>query len=353
MPWKNTEVDAFVVIFDVGRGNATFIRTPLNHGMIVDLSTSSEFSPGDFIEKNFLPYLNTFEKRSIAQAVLSHPHTDHISDCERLGAGKLYAHYVTCPNDKVAGEEFNWDRVNNIDGTKSLDKYRQLLVGRNPPLRSLEHMSKFTTVPPFEYGLYYLAPPLCDKLHPSDDNEYGNATSIVVYLRYGNNSVLLPGDITPEAMNAVLEELKGTQKRFTVFSQAAQAEHPDWILKTCDQPSLKSLLAKYGLSILVAPHHGLESCYSDELHRAMKDGKPQLVVISEKSKQGKNEGSIHSNYQCEQGASGLNVTVGGIVEKQRRSVTTREGHVLIRFNGSSVPRVYIEKVAEDLLKYMK
>ena len=166
--------------------------------------------------------------------------------------------------------------------------------------------------------------------------------SIVTYFRYGNNSILLPGDITPLAMEKILNQSEGVEKRFTVFSKKVQSENPRWIEETYDQPSLKSRLGSLGLSILVAPHHGLESCFSPELYAAIKGSKPNLVAISEAYAVGEGQGKIDSRYQSAEGASGLSVKING-VEAQRKSVTTKSNHILIRFNGSGVPKSVLRK----------
>jgi len=99
MPW-NTSVDTFVWIFNVGRGSAAFVRTSLNQGMIIDMSCSSEFSTSDFILNNLHKLLDDYEGKRIAQAILTHPHHDHISDCGSLRDNqKLHPALITCPND--------------------------------------------------------------------------------------------------------------------------------------------------------------------------------------------------------------------------------------------------------------
>jgi beta-lactamase superfamily II metal-dependent hydrolase len=349
MAW-HTSLDTFIWIFNVGRGSAAFIRTPLNQGMIFDISCSKEFSTSDFIIDNLAKKLSPYKESIIAQAVLTHPHHDHISDCGPLADGKkLHPALLTCPNDKDPKNAVKWERIKNIDGNKSLTAYRSLFAKRNLPLQTIQYESKISPVADLEYGIYYLQPPKCDALH-SIDNEYGNALSIVSYFRYGKNSILLPGDVTPEAMERILAESEGVEKRFTVFRASTQKEHPKWTTETIDQPSLKSRISTYGLSILVAPHHGLESCYSSSLQAAIRDGKPDLVAISERQAPGENQGKIHQNYQSKEGAKGLKVTIAGKVE-DRYSVTTKGHHILIRFNGSGVPKVYCEERIEDLMKW--
>lgn len=187
-------------------------------------------------------------------------------------------------------------------------------------------------------------------LHPQDDAAYGNATSIVFYYRHGVHTILFPGDITPEGMRHLLGEKKGSEKRYTVFDRRVTADHEEWHETTSDQPALKGLLESRGLTILVAPHHGLESCYSDDLYAAIKGEKPSLVVLSERRKTREGDGKTDSRYQSEDGASGLIVEVDGEREK-RRSLSTKNGHhILIHFSGAGVPGVFAAKDSERLLR---
>lgn len=172
------------------------------------------------------------------------------------------------------------------------------------------------------------------------------------YLRYGINSILFPGDMTPEGMERILDDGEGVEKRYTLFKPSFVRDHPDWHKETLDQPSLSTLLEEYGLSVLVAPHHALESCFSERLYETIKGGKPQVVIISEKRHTRPQDGTIHATYQSEDGASGLNVWIDGIRQK-RFSVSTANGHhILITFNGTGIPKVYAEKDPDDLLSYV-
>jgi beta-lactamase superfamily II metal-dependent hydrolase len=354
MAWQDS-FSTHIWIFSIGRGSAAFVRTGLNHGFIIDMGCSEDFSPAEFIEDTFKEKLTKYKKATIAQALLSHPHRDHILECDSLGDGKpLHPQLLTCPNDRQGGEEMDWSRITDTrtGSAELLQTYRSLFKKRTPPLQTIEYETNRQLATTLEYGLYYLRPAICHALHPNDDNEYGNATSIMLYLRHGVNSILFPGDMTPEGMERTLDEGKGVEKRFTVFNSNSTRTHPDWHEKTGDQPSLSSLLDEHGLSILVAPHHGLESCFSDALYGIINGGQPQLVVISEKRHLRPQDGAIHKNYQGVEGASGLNTWVDGTKEK-RYSVSTANGHhILITFNGTGVPKVYLEKDPQDLLEYV-
>lgn len=355
MGWSES-LCTHVWIFSVGRGNAAFVRSGLNQGFLLDMGGGDVFDAAAFVKRNFLKRLSRYGGRPIAQAVLSHPHADHISECGELEEGlDLHPSLLTCPHDKDLPdgipnrEKINWERLRAPDGENEelLATYRKLFRQRNPPLQTISYDSG-RSIPNLEYGIYYVRPPVCHKLH-EENTKYANAMSILFYFRHGDHTILFPGDITPEAMEIVLDERKGLEKRYTQFDPDFFWEHPSWHEETADQPSLKALLSQRGLTILVAPHHGLTSCYSDRLYGAIAQGKPRLVVISERRKTGSSTGEIDYHYQCEQGASGLTVEIEG-TKIERRSLTTVNGHhILIVFAGTGQPRVYADKDPDKLM----
>jgi hypothetical protein len=120
-------------------------------------------------------------------------------------------------------------------------------------------------------------------------------------------------------------------------------------MRSSDQPSLQSVLNEHGLTILVAPHHGLESCYSQYLFDNCNGGKPRLIVISEKRHGTPRDGKVDSRYQSRDGATGLNVEVEGDTQR-KYSVSTRNGHhILIEFVGTGMPHVCMSKDPYDLV----
>ncbi|QEG32130.1 hypothetical protein GobsT_69810 [Gemmata obscuriglobus] len=211
-----------------------------------------------------------------------------------------------------------------------------------------------------EYGLYYVRPPVCEILHPSDDNKYGNTTSIMFYYKHGSHSILFPGDMTPEGMTTVLDEKQGMEKRYTRFGATVSPSTMDWHTKTGRQPSLKSLLGKHGLTVLMAPHHGLESCYSTDLYNAINGDsftavrKPQLVVVSERRKRHENDGNTDSRYYGTSGGTGVTITKDRNVETGQGFISTKGGHhILIIFNGTGPVKVYADTEPDNLLPYIK
>lgn len=335
-------------VFNVGRGSAAFVRTGLNQGFILDMGCSSEFSPAAFLNKHIVPKLDKYQDCWIAQAILSHPHKDHIEECSYLQNGTLHPKLLTCPNDKTFEEALNWKRIKNPAGSEKLvETYRSLYGGRRPPLQTIQFNSR-RTIPNLEYGIFYIQPPQAERLH-TDDNQYGNACSIMFYLRHGNHSILFPGDMTPEGMEHILEERKGVEKRYSVLDSGETRTRPTWHEKTSDQPSLKALLQR-GLSVLMAPHHGLESCYSDALFASIRGGKPQITIISERRHVNENDGCVHKMYQSGNGAIGLPVEIDGEIDYGRKSMSTVNGHhILIVFEGTGAPKLYAHRNPERLL----
>jgi len=363
--------NTYFFLFNVGRGFCSLIRLPIGTGILYDIGKSSEFNPLEFIEENILPKL-THQNFKLDQIIFSHPHVDHIASIDYLKKrweNTFYPRLLTCPHDKeplegYEDERINWDRVNNPTtdfATNVIEIYKSLYEERDLPLQTIRYEGS-RYIPNLEYGIFYVRPPICEELFPKDDQKYTNSTSLVLWYRHGNNTLLLPGDITPEALETILNEEEGIEKRFSLLQKSKMDEHPDWHKRTSDQPSLKSLLEEHGLSILVAPHHGLESGFSEDLYETIKGGKPDLVLISEKRHTGQNDGQVASKYQSSEGANGLIVNIEKvndsgetyIEEEERYSLSTRNNHhILVVFKSSGKPEVYARKDPEGLIEIIE
>ena len=356
--WAQT-LQSHIWIFNVGRGLSIFIRTALNQGIMYDFSCSKDFSPTKFLAKNILPYLDEYKHCKIAQTIISHPHADHISEINCLASkdgknSQFYSSLHTCPHDKTEGsakpEVIDWKRIKNPKGSEdNIKLYKELYASRTLPLQTICYESS-RSVPNLEYGLYYVRPPVVNEIHNSNDQDYGNGLSLLLFYRHGIHTILIPGDITPDSLRHILNEGKGLEKRYTIFEHQKSSVHPHWHEQSNDQPSLKSLLKGHGLSILVAPHHGLESGFSEDLYISMKDSKPSLVVISDKCHESDTDGTIDGRYDKEDGASGMDVCVEGSTQK-KVSINTQNGHhVVLLFQGTGgSPSVFLEKDPMKLL----
>jgi hypothetical protein len=325
-----------------------------------DFGCSQDFSPTNFIKENILPYLSKYNNCQIAQTIVSHPHADHISEIESLveKEGKIshfHSALHTCPHDKNEGsvkpEQIDWARIKNPEGSEeNIELYKKIYSARSLPLQTICYDSS-RSIPNLEYGIFYVRPPVVNKIHPKNDQDYGNGMSLVLFYRHGIHTLLIPGDITPDCLNHLLNEKDGLEKRYTIFDHQKSSEHTDWHSISSNQPTLKKLLQDFGLSILIAPHHGLESGFSEDLYLAMKNEKPNLVVISDKRHENTQDGSIHTRYQSSDGASGLTIDIEGKKENSY-SISTRNGyHILISFEGTGgVPEIYMDRKPENILK---
>ena len=246
--------NTYFFLFNVGRGFCSLIRLPIGTGILYDIGKSSEFNPLEFIEENILPKL-THQKFKLDQVIFSHPHVDHIASIDYLKKrweDTFYPRLLTCPHDKeplegYEDERINWDRVNNPTtdfATNVIEIYKSLYEERDLPLQTIRYEGS-RYIPNLEYGIFYVRPPICEELFPKDDQKYTNSTSLVLWYRHGNNTLLLPGDITPEALETILNEEEGIEKRLSLLQKSIMDEHPDWHKRTSDQPSLKSLLEEH------------------------------------------------------------------------------------------------------------
>jgi len=350
----------YIWVLNTGRGLSVCIRFPHNIGLMYDLGASDGFSPATFVERNIAPKLTKYKGAAIAQTVISHPHADHILEVDAIAAGKpLCPALITCPNDHdpesgVSQEKVDFRRLQNAENASLLDAYRDSYSKRHPPLQTLQATNGtnplYSHIPTdVEYGLYYLRPPLVAAIHPSNDQDYGNGLSLVLYLRYGQQSILITGDITPEIFRLVLTGKAGIERRYTYF-RPRNGVPDDFYCRTSSQPTLQDLLQQYGLTVLLPPHHGLESCYCPELFQMIRNRKTSINVISEK-RQGPTEGSVDCRYQSQDTSFGSRIDIDG-QEQNCYSATTRNGHhILLVLEGTKPkPRVYLRKDPYDLLK---
>jgi|YelNatPaOPRAMG01_1025707.scaffolds.fasta_scaffold14527_3 beta-lactamase superfamily II metal-dependent hydrolase len=349
-------------IFNVDRGLCVFIRTGLNQGIMYDFGNSDDFRPSDFIKEQIIPFLNEYKQNKISQTIISHPHIDHISNISCLfepdiKSSPFYAALHTCPHDKTDSakpESIDWKRIKNPKGSEDTIKlYRSLYENRQLPLQTICFDSA-RSIPNLEYGIYYVRPPVVNEIYPDNDQEYGNGISLVLFYRHGNHTLLIPGDINPKGLNHILDEGEGLEKRYTIFDRGQNSKHPTWHERTENQPSLRSSLKEHGLSVLIAPHHGLKSGFSKDLYESIRGSKPGLVVISEKRHFTDADGEVDPFYQSQDGAIGQYVYIEGKKEF-RYSVSTRSGHhILILFQGTGgQPEVYLEKDPNILLEKLR
>jgi beta-lactamase superfamily II metal-dependent hydrolase len=328
-----------VFLLNVERGLSIVIKTPNNYCLLYDAGSTPEMSPIAIFNKNKI--FDQFEeysepgcaKKKIAQFIISHPHLDHISTLSKDITSVINENsfYITCQNDKesnISGHSIDFGRINNpAEASDEIENYKSLYKERELPLSTLIQYNEDNLLN-FKVGYYYLTHKQATELFPKDDQNYSNSLSLVLFLSYHNQSILIPGDITPEAFELIYSGK--CEKRFTDYSiKQGEQKKKAWARSTCDQPNLKSLLKK-GLTILVAPHHGLESGYPQFLVEDLSYNKPKLVLISDKQHNSNNSGSTHKNYQNGIASSGF-MHKG---EKRYSLSTVSDGHIKIIFSNT-------------------
>jgi len=230
--WHQT-LFTYVWVFNTGRGLSVFLRLPQRVGIFYDLGRDEDFSPTKFVREHIAPHLRRFNKCRIAQVVLSHPHGDHIAEIEAITQVEkeqvpvLFPGLLTCPHDKDDTEAVDFGRVNSSESAQHLiELYRKAYDCRKLPLQTITSESDYS-VPNVEYGIYYVRPPICATVHPKNDQDYTNSLSLVLYLRHGHQSILIPGDITPTAMRMILHDANGVEKRYTWFGDVPKGMPSD------------------------------------------------------------------------------------------------------------------------------
>lgn len=311
------------IIFNVGGALSTYIEFD-NKTLLVDIGKSSNFNPiTDFLlplyekRKSKMSCLND-TKFHIDQLLISHPHKDHISGIEDFDK-YFYPELLTCPNNNAGmpeGHLINWDKIGN-ENDSSIIKLREMLIGRQPPLRTTSDQNEF---------IYYIGPEEVENDATLSNESYCNNISIALFLVLNTYRVFLPGDIQKEGMQRII----------------ATNYH------------LKNKL-KGGVDILITPHHGLKSSFSTLLFDNMKDGKTgSLNIISEKVNDPDENRDIDTRYCSSDYCMGRNNLRGGNGIDKCYQVKTSRGHVYIDYTQKNFPSFDICNDVESIInKFLK
>ena len=109
---------------------------------ILDMGGGDPFDPARFVVKRLVTGLDEYKENKIAQAILSHPHKDHVAQCGSLAKGKLYPTLLTCPTDHpdlASHEQVDWSRLGQDDPDKKdlIRTYKGLYEKRKPPMQTI------------------------------------------------------------------------------------------------------------------------------------------------------------------------------------------------------------------------
>lgn len=301
------------IIFNVGGALATYTEFD-DKKLLVDLGKSTDFNPiTDFLlplyqKRNSLRSSYSSTKYQIDQLIISHPHKDHISSIIEF---EEYFHpdLLTCPNDNNGmpeGHKINWDK---FEKNAYIDKLREMLVGRQPPLRTTSDQNEF---------IYYLPPNEVENSTLLSNESYCNNISIVVFLIVNQHRVFFPADIQKEGMIELLNKNYNLRNKL-----------------------------KGGVDVLITPHHGLRSSFSAEMFSEFKNKKTRcLNIVSEKINT-TDAREVDSRYSTYDYCEGCN-NIGG--QDNHYQVKTSRGHLLIDYKPNNQPSFEIVTDKDELIK---
>jgi competence protein ComEC len=264
-----------ITFWDVQHGNATYINTPNGKNIIIDLGVGSF----DNSNKTFSPlaYLRSKGVRSLDGVIITHPHTDHLDDIFNFDS--MSPHVLIRPRH-LSEDEI---RVGNQTKDKNvIDKYLEINnrytggvdAGENP----------FDAANNGGVTFQYFTPSTCGR---SNLNNH----SIVTVVSYAGLKVLIPGD----------------------------NQNPSWI-ELLAKPGFAEAIR--GTDVLLAPHHGREEGFCEELFESIGEQKPRLTVVSDGSLC---DTSAHDRYRARTHGWDVHYSNG---DKTRYCLTTNSDGVV-------------------------
>jgi len=256
--------------FDVQHGNATYIQTPNDKHIMVDLGTGSlkrdqsVFSP--------LMYIRTkWHVRQLDLVIITHPHRDHLDDIWNFGL--LQPKILLRPTHLTAEDILS---NNQPKDNPTIQKYLAISNNYNQPAPSGLDLGQ-----PANFGgvaIKHFIP-----LHCPKDNL--NNHSIVTIFEYNGVKVVIPGDNEDRSWKELL-----TNNHF--------------------------VNAVSNADVLLASHHGRNAGFCEDLFRHMT---PRLTIISDGPS---GNTSVTSKYFSNTSGWKVMSRSTGVVE-DRRCLTTR------------------------------
>lgn len=256
-----------IIIHNVGHGQAVHAFTPDGKVVAIDLGTSADFSP--------LEWLSSYTK-TIDSLVVTHPHGDHIDEMlliadlgfkvrqlwrpKWLGSKDVYAANQATYQDKL-------DAYFEMSDQYSHPISSENLVG-NPDVTGGVTIKKFAS-------------------KNCGTSNINNHSGVVVF-EYLGVRIVIPGDNEPPSWKELLK-----------------------------QPDFVNMVS--GAHVFMASHHGRESGYCAELFAALDNNFPRLCVISDGRVQDTDAAQRYSYHAEGWGVSSRN----GGDSKDRCCVTTR------------------------------
>lgn len=222
--------------FDVGQGDASFIKTSSGHRILIDGGPNSLIL--EKLSKEIPPY-----DKVIDLIILTHPHSDHIR-----GLISVFENYEV--------KNIIWTGV--IESANDFKRWQKIIEDRENVFYAIAGMR------------VHLGKTSLDILYPFDNLKGktfkdSNNTSIAIKVNYGNNKLLFTGDSHKKVELELLGFEKFCKEKFLLKEVVAGREK---IL--CNIVNLDS-------DIFHAGHHGSKTSNSEEFLLAVS---PNIVIVS-------------------------------------------------------------------------
>ena len=257
-----------VLIHNVGHGQAVHIFTPAGETIVIDLGTSSNYSPLEWLSG---------ETKTIDSLIITHPHGDHIDEfslIQQLGFNVRQFHRPKWLDAKTVYEQ------NQASYREKLDAYFEMSNDYSSPIADNERVGSPDVSGGVSINTYYSS---------SCGTSNINNHSCVVVIDYETSTIIIPGDNEPPSWRDLIQN-----QSFSSIMQRAD--------------------------IFMASHHGRISGYCSDIFSY----KPNLCVISDGSVQDTDATNRYSYH-----ASGWTVhSRNGNPSKERNCITTRsDGYI--------------------------
>lgn len=277
-----------IVIFNVELGQCVFFYPRNDHpefGLMVDCGNTPKFEPIDkILEWNWLPETTSNEpkKKILKNLTLTNYDQDHFSGLPYLRE-KVSIETTRLPKN-LSTEEIVALKDKVTKPIEEMVKLRQ------------EHAGSVTLNTPYTKDTYYL-----EKTDFPDEEIDTNKLSQIVFVTYKESCICIPGDLTSDAWdkllnkNGVKEKLRQTQ-------------------------------------IFIASHHGREDGFNENVFKYCH---PEVIILSDKDILHKTQEGQTQTYEGQ--ISGNGIVLNDNKDKHRKVLTTRsDGHIWIRVedNGS-------------------
>lgn len=278
-----------MIVWNVKRGNAISLHLPNGKTVMVDCGASDDCSPVSEL-------YSRYGVKTIHELIVTHPHADHMADMATMRSLNM-GPTVFCRPKGISEKAIRSDNTDK----DVVDEYFAVDQQYNGKLEASDDIKNPANTGGVRFRIFM--PTSCS------ENDLNNRSQVVI-VSYGSEKILLPGDCTPAAMKELLKVQEFTDE-----------------------------LA--GTTIIVAPHHGHESCYCPELMEELESNSVlKICIISD----GKDTDEVSASDKYGAKCKGLVFRYDSGTSELRRCLTTRkDGQILVNVGLGSPLEIKTQK----------